>query len=233
MSEPHAGSPILIRDLPEEERPRSRLLLNGSHALSDTELVSILLGSGRPQASAVDVAREVLRRHDGIAGLVGRSPEALQCRGVGEAKSATLAAAVELGRRLARATLPEREPLKATDAVAEYLALRYTRPGQEVMGALYVDNRRRVVGEAEIFRGTLSRAAVEPRQILMECLLRDAPSFLLFHTHPSGEPDPSLEDLSFTRRLRVAGEAVGVRMLDHLIVGSPTRWVSLKDRYGW
>jgi DNA repair protein RadC len=223
---------MLIRDLPPEDRPRGRLLENGSQALSDTELVSILLGSGRPRASAIDVAREVLRGCGGIAGLVGRSPEALRCRGIGEAKSATLVAAVELGRRMARATLPEREPLQAIEAVAEYLALRYARPGQEVVGAMYVDRKQRVVGECEHFRGTLSRAAVEPRPFLRECLLRNATGFLLFHTHPSGNPAPSLEDLTFTRHVAAACEVVGVRLLDHLIVGSPTHWVSLKRRSG-
>ncbi len=101
------------------------------------------------------------------------------------------------------------------------------------MGALYLDTRNRLLAEHEFFRGTLSRAAVEPRAILKHGLLCDAAGFLLFHTHPSGDPSPSAEDLAFTRRIAEAGELVGVRLVDHLILGSGERWVSLKQRGAW
>jgi DNA repair protein RadC len=118
--------------------------------------------------------------------------------------------------------------------VVSYLTLRYSRHDQEVMGALFLDIRHRLLEEAEIFVGTLSRAAVEPRQILRQALLNRAAGVVLFHTHPSGDPSPSLEDLAFTRRLAQAGETVGVRLVDHLVLGSGTgRWVSLKERGAW
>ena len=139
-------------------------------------------------------------------------------------------AAVELARRLARARLPDREPLSHPQAVARYLCLRYALGEQEVMGALFLDTRNRLIDEREIFRGTLSRAAVEPRALLKQGLLRDAAALILFHTHPSGDPSPSPEDLAFTRRMGEAGEVVGIRLVDHLIVGSGSRWVSLKQR---
>lgn len=113
-------------------------------------------------------------------------------------------------------------------AVASYLRLRYCRGGQEVMGALFLDARNRLLAEAEIFSGTLSRAAVEPRAIFKQALLRDAAGVVLFHTHPSGDPTPSAEDISFTRRMCRAGEVLGVRMVDHLIVGNGGRWISLE-----
>lgn len=234
MSEPEgrgvSPTPLLIRDLPLDERPRHRLLQNGSQSLSDTELLSILLRNGHPGASSLDVARGLLERHGGLAGLPGISPEALRAPGVGPAKAATVLAAVELGRRLARARVPDREPLTHPDRVARYLALRHQRPDQEVMGALFLDTRNRLAAELELYRGTLNRAAAEPRAILKQGLLRDAAGVVLFHTHPSGNPAPSAEDLAFTRRLSEAGEAVGIRLVDHLILGAGDRWVSLRQR---
>lgn len=223
-------TPLLIRDLPRDERPRHRLLENGSQSLSDTELLSILLRNGRPGASSIDVARGLLEHHGGLAGLQGLSPEALQVPGVGPAKAATILAAVELAQRLARATVPDRDPMSRPAAVARYLALRYQFSEQEIMGALYLDTRNRLVAERELFRGTLNRAAVEPRMILKHGLLRDAAGVALFHTHPSGDPAPSAEDLAFTRRVADAGDVVGIRLVDHLILGSGSRWVSLRQR---
>ena len=222
-----SASALLVRDLPIDERPRDRLLHNGSASLSDAELVSILLRSGRPGVSSIAVARELLSDQGGLAGLVGAAPEELRRPGLGEAKAATLLASVELARRLARAQMSERDPMQRPAAVARYLRLRYARPDQEVMGALYLDTRNRLVAEEELFAGTLSRAAVEPRALLNAALRHHAAGMMLFHTHPSGDPAPSAEDLAFTRRLAKAGDHIGIRLVDHLILGAADRWVSL------
>ena len=224
---------LLIRDLPEDERPRDRLLQNGGQALSDAEIISILLHSGRPGLSAVGLARELLRGSGGLNGLIGSTAPLLTGPGVGPGKAAVLLAAIELAARLTRSELPERHPLREPAAVARYLSLRYGTRDQEIMGALYLDTRHRLLEEAELFRGTLDRATVEPRSILKRALLIDSPNLIVFHTHPSGDPAPSAEDLAFTKRLAEAGEIVGVRLLDHLILGSPRRWVSLKERGAW
>jgi DNA repair protein RadC len=129
--------------------------------------------------------------------------------------------------------LPEREPLAHPAAAASYLALRYAGRDQEVLGALYLDTRHRLIAERELYRGTLNRAAVEPRLVLKEGLLAGAAALIVFHTHPSGDPTPSAEDLAFTRRLGEAGEVVGIRVVDHLILGGVGRWVSLAERGGW
>ncbi|MGH9361869.1 MAG: RadC family protein [Thermoanaerobaculia bacterium] len=223
-----AGS--LIGELPETERPRERLLAYGSHALSDAELLAILLRSGRPGCSAVQLAVELLREAEGLAGIPAMTQHVLRRHYLGPAKIATLFAALELGRRFARQQLPEREPMTRPAEVVRYLALRYAVRDQEVVGALFLDGRNRLLADRELFRGTLTRAAVEPREILKESLLRGAAGMLLFHTHPSGDPSPSTEDLLFTRRLAEAGELVGVRLVDHLIVGGGGRWVSLHER---
>jgi DNA repair protein RadC len=216
--------------MPPEERPRQRFLRSGGEALSDAEVLSLVLGSGSRDVCPLELAREVLDERGGLLGLVGVSPELLRRRGLGEAKAASVLASVELACRLARREVPKRAPLERPASVARYLVLRYTTLGQEVMGALYVDARNRLIGDREIYRGALSRATVEPREIFLQALVRGASSLVLFHTHPSGDPDPSLEDLQFTRRMKAAGEALGVGLLDHLIVGSSGRWVSLRDR---
>jgi DNA repair protein RadC len=142
-------------------------------------------------------------------------------------------AAVEIACRIAQAGVPDREPLSKPANVARYLALRYGLLDQEVLGALYVNARHQLTAERELYRGTLSRASVEPRAILREALLSGAAGVVLWHTHPSGDPSPSREDLAFTRRMDRAGEVVGVELVDHLVIGEGGRFVSLKDRGGW
>jgi DNA repair protein RadC len=223
----------LIRELPQGERPRERLLQHGGGSLADSELLAVLLRTGRVGVSALQMGMDVLRENGGLAGLLTATPHSLRRNGLGAAKAAALLAAVELGRRLAREQLLDREPLSRPVDVARYLALRYHTCDQEVMGALFLDARNRLLGEREMFRGTLSRISVEPREILRECLQRGAASIYLFHTHPSGDPSPSAEDLLFTRRMAEAAEIVGLRLADHVVLGNRGRWVSLKEKSAW
>lgn len=205
---------------------RQHLWRFGAHSLAEEDLLALLLRAASGQA-----IRDVLR--EGLWGLTQLVPELLRRSGLGEANAAILLAAVELGLRLTRLRIPERQPLQRTDRVADYLFLRYQNPDQEVMGALFLDVRNRLIGMDEFYRGTLSRLAVEPRIILKQALLRSASAVVAFHTHPSGDPAPSAEDLVFNRRLADAGELVGVRLVDHLILGHAGRWVSLKRRGTW
>lgn len=217
--------------MPAEQRPRERLLRDGGGGLTDAELVAVLLRTGRPGQSAVAMADELLVEHGGLAGLVHTDRQRLGRDGLRDAKAATLLAGLELARRLARAELAHDDELLAHPrGVADYLRLRFGRLDQEVMGALYVDLGHRLLRESEIYRGTLTRAAVEPRTILREGLLAGAAAMFVFHTHPNGDPAPSVEDLEFTERLRVAGEVMGIRLLDHMILGRRGRWVSLRQR---
>ena len=233
MEERTAERGTILKNLPQEERPRERLLHSGGASLSDAELLAVLLRTGRPWMSAIEMGQELIAERGGLSGLLRVGPVKLRRRGLGDAKAATLLAAIELGRRLARVRMPRRDLLDRPDAVASYLSLRYAQEDQEVMGALYLDVRNRLITESDIYRGTLSRAAVEPRAILKEGLLHSASGFILFHTHPSGDPTPSAEDMSFTRRMAEAGELLGVKLLDHMILGSAGRWVSLGRRGAW
>jgi DNA repair protein RadC len=229
---PSASS--LKMELAAGDRPRERLLREGAAALADDELLAVLIRIGRPGASAVRLGAELLRDFGGLAGLLDANAFTLQALGLGPAKKASLLAAVEIGRRLARLELlRERDPLRSTAEVVRYLALGYRQRDQEVMGALFLDSRNRLMGHRELFRGTLDRAAVEPREILKECLLRGAAGVILFHTHPSGDPSPSAEDILFTRRMAAAGDVVGVTLIDHLVLGGGGRWVSLRQKTAW
>jgi DNA repair protein RadC len=232
-NKPQLTDPPLIRDLPPDERPRQRLIRSGPGSLSDAEILSILLGNGSREVCSLALAREILDEGDGLLGLVGIDAERLLRRGLGEAKAATVLASLELARRLAYAEIPKRAPMNNAMAVARYVLLRYAVRDQEVMGALFIDVRNRLVGEGEIFRGTLHRTTVEPREIYRQALVRGAATVAIFHTHPSRDPSPSLEDLAFTRRMIQAGEAIGITFQDHLIVGSTNRWVSLRERGVW
>jgi DNA repair protein RadC len=223
----------LIRELPRGERPRERLLEHGGGSLADSELLAVLLRTGRRGVSALQMAMDLLLQHGGLAGLLTATPHSLRRNGLGPAKAAALLAAVEVGRRLAREQLLDREPLSRPVDVARYLALRYHTCDQEVMGALFLDVRSHLLGEREIFRGTMSRISVEPREVLRECLQRGAAAVYLFHTHPSGDPSPSAEDLLFTRRMAEAADIVGIRLTDHVVLGSRGRWVSLREKSAW
>jgi DNA repair protein RadC len=222
----------MICELPETERPRERLLHQGSGALSDTELLAVLLRTGKVGVSVLSLASELLLESGGLSGLLEVTPAFLRRSGIGPAKAASLLAALEIARRVAKGEMPARDPLSDAARTARYLSMRYRQKDQEVMGALFVDGRHRILGEKEIFRGTLQRITVEPREVLKECLMRGAAAFILFHTHPSGDPAPSAEDIAFTRRMADAADALGVAMLDHLILGSG-KWVSLKERGVW
>jgi len=227
------GRSLSVREMPAAERPRERLSTSGADALSDPELLSILLRSGRQGVSSIELARELLNDVGGLDGLVGSSLQDLHRPGIGPAKAATLHASVELSRRLARASVDSRPILGRPAAAARYLDLRYRQNGQEVLGALYLDTRQRVIHDEAHFRGTLDRCAAEPRVFLRTALLRHAKSFILFHTHPSGDPRPSVEDLTFTRSVREAASAIGIQLNDHLILGATGQWVSLRERGEW
>lgn len=211
------------RDVARDETPRGRLLRRGVHSLSDSELLSLLLRTSK------EVAGELLDDLGGMHRLVGIGKGDLN--GTSPARAATLLAAVEFGRRLARAQMPERLVVRYMPQVARYLRMRYERPNQEVLGAVYLDCRHRLIHEAEIFRGALTRTTVEPRAVLRLGLIHHAARLLLFHTHPSGSPEPSSQDIAFSERMVKACHVVGIDMVDHIVLGVDG-WVSIKAGTG-
>jgi DNA repair protein RadC len=225
---PTAYAPRRVRDLPAEDRPRERLARHGVGALSNRELLTLLLGSGSPQASALDVAEQLLGA--GLRGLAERSlPDLERQRGVGRAKATRLLAALELGARLASEGRLAAACFRTPQDAARYLLPRYGVRPVETFGLLALDVRHRLRREAVISVGCLTSSLVHPREVFQEAVVSRAAAIILFHNHPSGDPEPSAEDISLTRRLASAGTLMGIEVLDHVVLGAG-RVVSLKDR---
>ncbi|MDP9120496.1 MAG: DNA repair protein RadC [Acidobacteriota bacterium] len=215
------------REPGEAERPRQRLLDHCAAALSTAEILSLVASdaeNGDPEA--LHDAHRLLAERD-LTELAASTLPHLLYHGLAEGTAIRLLASFELARRLAQATLPLRLPMDKPAAIVRFLALQYWMPGQEVFGVLFLTTRHHLIAR-ELFRGTMSRAAVEPGPVFREALLRGAAALIAFHTHPSGCPTPSREDLLWTQRLREAGELMGIEVLDHLILGSPTTFYSFK-----
>lgn len=218
------------RHVVNEEAPLERLWRRGSRSLSDAELLSVLLRSAGSSAQALERAQQVLAG-TGLVGLPHWEPERLLAQqGFGPVQGGAVLALIELTRRMAHVRMPQRRLMERQDLVAGYLSLRYHQADQEVLGALYLDARSRLIQERELYRGTIQRTAVEPRAILKPAFLCGAVALILFHTHPSGDPAPSLDDIDFTRRLQAAATISGVELQDHLILGTGGRFVSLQAR---
>lgn len=219
-----------LTDLPIDQRPRERLHRQGPAALSDAELLAIFLRVGHAGSSALDLAQRLLARHGGLAGVTAAPVhDLLQCKGLGPAKAAQLAAAVELVRRSLGAELAVRDALTSPAVAGDYLRLWLGRRPNEVFAALFLDNRHRVIAAEELFQGTIDGASVHPREVVRRALAHNAAALIVAHNHPSGVAEPSAADLAITRRLREALALVDIRLVDHLIVGegAPT---SLAER---
>jgi DNA repair protein RadC len=218
----------LIADLPLDERPRERMKLHGATTLSDAELVAILIGSGTPGRSSIQLARALLA--DGLAALARRDwPAGKLTEGVGPAKACRIAAALEIGRRLAALGDGEREPVRDSASLARPLIARYSHYVQERLGAIFLDSKNRIIREREIYVGTLNATTVSTRDVLRIALEENAGGLVAFHNHPSGDPSPSAEDIAFTRKLAEACRLFGIDFVDHLIIGE-NRYVSLRGR---
>ncbi len=213
-----------LADLETSERPRERILNQGPEGLTDSELVAVVLGSGNAGQTVLQVADSLAV--SGTARLACTpARDLLRTRGVGPARAAALAAAFELGRRAASAPGPSvASPEEAWWLLADMADLR-----KEHFRALYLDARRRLLQSETISIGTLTSSLVHPREVFQPAVTHSAAAVVVAHNHPSGDPEPSPEDLALTRRLRQAGEILGIEVLDHLVVGRG-RFVSLKQR---
>jgi DNA repair protein RadC len=219
---------VNLQEMPLAERPRERLARLGPSALSSRELVAALLGTGARGASALDVAEELLG--SGLHGLASRSLHELErVRGLGRAKATRLVAALELGARLASDGGAAAPSLQSPGETARYLLPRYASRPVETFGLLALDARHRLRREAVVSVGCLTASLVHPREVFQEAVVSRAAALVLFHNHPSGDPEPSAEDLALTRRLAAAGSLMGIEVLDHLVLGAG-RYVSLKER---
>lgn len=217
-----------IRELEPSSRPRERLLEFGPAVLSDAELLAVLMRTGRRGRGAVVEANALLVEAGGLPELARWSAaELLGVSGIGPAKAATVLASLELGHRIARSRLRESEILSDPAVVGEYLIRRMQVERREVFGFLTVDSRHRLIRSHEHSIGTRTQAPVDPADLFRRALGDGAAGVLIYHNHPSGQLEPSRDDLDLTRRLVRAGEVVGVAVWDHVIVGCG-QWLSLR-----
>ncbi|SIR62863.1 DNA repair protein RadC [Pseudacidovorax sp. RU35E] len=219
---------MAFHDLPADARPREKLLARGPAALSDTELLALLLRTGLAGRHVLQLAQDVLDACGGIAGLLHADGEALrQIRGLGgTAKRAELLAVMELARRAMAQRLAERPAFETPDAVAEYLQLHLAHKPHEVFAVLFLDTRHHLLAMEELFRGTLSQTSVYPREVVQRALHHGAAAVVLAHNHPSGDVQPSRADQQLTDALKAALALLDIRVLDHVIVG-PGRFHSM------
>ena len=208
-----------MKDLPADARPREKLLARGPQALSDVELLAILLRTGMVGKNVFQLSEELLGP-DGIAGLLQATAQSLKLvKGLGPAKQAELLAVFELARRALGQRLKEREAFQTPGAVKQYLQLQLAHKNHEVFAVLFLDSQNRMLAMEELFRGTLSQTSVYPREVVMRALHHQAAAVVLAHNHPTGLVRPSRADEALTRGLRAALALVDVRVLDHVIVG--------------
>jgi DNA repair protein RadC len=207
-----------ISDWPLAERPRERLLAKGAAALSDAELVAVLLRSGVRGKSAVDLARDLLTQYDGVTHMLEAGAELETIRGLGPAKRAQFAAAIELARRSLQEKLKESAALTSPGAVRDYLRLRLASRKEEAFVCIWLDAQHRAIAIEEPFRGTLTQTSVYPREIVKAALRFNAAAVIFAHNHPSGVAQPSQSDELLTRNLKEALSLIEVKVLDHFIV---------------
>ena len=222
---------MAIRDWPERERPRERLMRQGAAALSDAELLAIFLRVGVPGKSAVDLARDLLERYAGNLAALAAAPsvELASLPGIGPAKAAQLAAALELARRALHAPLEARDVLSSPEAVRSWLGLTMAGLPHEAFYALWLDAQNRLIAGEELFRGTLTQTSVYPREVVKRALALNAGAVILAHNHPSGLAAPSAADEALTSALKQALHLVDIKLLDHFIVAQGARPYSFAE----
>lgn len=223
---------MAIKDWPQSERPREKLLERGAAALSDAELLAIFLRTGVAGRSAVDLARDLLLRFDGLRGLLEAERTAFcAAGGLGPAKYVQLQAVLEMGRRHLFAALRRGQALTNPELAGEFLCARLRAEPREVFAALFLDSQHRVLAFEILFQGTIDSAAVYPREVVRQAIGHRAAAVIVAHNHPSGVAEPSRADRQITERLRAALALVDIRLLDHLVIGDGPP-VSLAQR-GW
>lgn len=208
-----------IQELPEGDRPREKLARLGAGALSEAELIAILLRVGMKGVNAIDLARQLLAKFGSLAGLARCGvPELAKVKGVGPAKAVQLVAAFGLGHRLARETISA-QPLDRPELIYEFLGPEMRALNRESLRVVLLDTKHRLLRVEEISLGTLNESVAHPREIFHAAIVNSAYAFVLVHNHPSGDPTPSEADRRLTRRLVEASQLLQIRLLDHVIVG--------------
>lgn len=221
-----------IKDWPEGERPRERLIKNGAEALSDAELLALIIRTGdfAAKVSAIDLGRELLSKFGDLRGLAQATvSEICKVKGAGPAKVASIKAALELAKRCSRDEISSGDRYTSPSQIFHHFQTRFTGKKKEHVVALLLDGKNRLIREVAISEGSLNQSIVHPREVFNPAVRESAAAIILVHNHPTGDPTPSREDMELTRRLKEAGELMGIRVLDHVIIGEGS-FISLADR---
>ena len=225
----------LIREMPEGERPRERLKLRGAAALTEAELVAILLRTGMKGISVVELSQQILREFGSLEGLARTPLEVIaKIKGVGETKAIQLKAAFELARRLSDSSRGKQRIVSSPEDAAAMMREDMRSLDREEFRVLLLNTKNALIKKCEVSRGSLNASIVEPREVFKDAIAASAASMILVHNHPSGDPTPSSEDIAVTKRLVKAGELLNIAVLDHIILGHRTTkhdqdFVSLKE----
>jgi DNA repair protein RadC len=219
-----------MKTVAAHDRPREKLQRLGSSALGDNELMAIVLGHGRANASALDLANTLLARVGGADGLArARIEDLTKIDGIGPARAAQILAAVELGRRTLTRGGRHRVQVTSPRTVADLLLPQYGNRPVEQFGVVLLDTKHRVLRTTILSVGTLDSSIVHPREIFREATAAGAAAIVLFHNHPSGDPEPSEDDLRLTQRMMAAGVLMGIDVIDHVILAD-VRYCSLREK---
>lgn len=219
----------MIRDVPPDERPRERLMQYGAAALSNAELLAILLRTGTSSLSAVHLAERILAHTGGLKGLTDSTIESLvELKGVGPAKAIQILAGVELGRRISRSLPEERFTVRSPQDAADLMMDELQHLAQEHFVCLFLNTKNQVISKDTIFIGSLNASIVHPREVFRRAIQRASAAVICLHNHPSGDPSPSAEDRNVTKRLQEAGKLLGIDVLDHIIIGEQS-FYSMKE----
>jgi len=221
---------MTIKEMPENERPREKLIRYGSHTLSNSELLAILIRTGSKKQSALELANILLNNSDnGIRFLANCTVEELRIiNGIGESKACQILAAIELGNRLSRSQLEFKKTISCPRDVADIFIDDMRFLDKEHFKVVFLNTKNEVTGYETISIGSLNASIVHPREVFNRAIKRSSASLILLHNHPSGNPKPSKEDISITKRLGEAGKIIGIEVLDHIIIGDG-EYFSLKE----
>lgn len=209
----------VIKSWPSDRRPREKLLMRGANALCDAELLALILRTGTREKNAIDLGEELLSRCGGIHQLLEATPRQLTgIKGIGLAKRTQLLAILELARRALATTMRQHTVLSSSSQVKDFLRLLLAQKNYEVFVCLFLDIQNRLIKTEELFRGSISEAAVYPREIVRQALYHNAAALIVAHNHPSGKAKPSEMDIELTRELRQSMQLIDVTLVDHVIV---------------
>jgi DNA repair protein RadC len=221
-----------IKDWPEEDRPREKLLAKGAHALTETELLAIILRNGNASTgeSAIDHARILLNQFGGLGGIEAASAsEIATVKGIGPAKVAQLKASLEIGKRIGSRKWETGQPLRSAEDVYQHFRENLGREKRELFYVVLLNNKNRKMREVKVSEGSLTASLVHPREVFNPVIRDSAAGVIFVHNHPSGDPAPSPEDIDITKRLKEVGDVMGVRVLDHVVIGHD-RYFSFNDK---